>query len=137
MLPSYVNTLPEEHADSTCAHAEATGASERVRDALLAWCASLLRARRVGQATGTALAVMCNSGCSAYRVQCNVCSGVALWRAVSRREALAVVTAGQAAAIPSMGAAGRAVARAQSIGKWLSSQAGLCRWTGWFGVCRW
>ena len=125
MLLSCENTVPEEHADSTCAHAGATGACERVRDALSAWCASLLHARRVGKATGTALAVMCNSGCRAYRVQCNVCSGVALWRAVSRREALAAVTAGRAAASPSRGAAADGVARGQSVGKWLSSQAGL------------
>ena len=117
MLLSCENTVPEEHADSTCAHAGATGACERVRDALSAWCASLLHARRVGKATGTALAVMCNSGCRAYRVQCNVCSGVALWRAVSRREALAAVTAGRAAASPSRGAAADGVARGQSVRK--------------------
>ena len=124
MLPSYVNTLPEEHADSTCAHAEATGASERVRDALLAWCASLLRARRVAKATGTALAVMCNPRARAYRGVLNGGTGVSLWRAARRRRAVGAVVAGRAAATGSTRAAGDGIARASTAEKVLQTHLG-------------
>ena len=45
--------VPESTPGSTCAHTGATGAGQRARDALPAWWASLLRARRVGRAKGT------------------------------------------------------------------------------------